>query len=353
MENSKLLLIDGSSVLSSSFYGTVPYEYKKAKSEEEYQKALPKLMHTSDGTYYTNGVYTFFKILLNIIENQKPSHLVVAWDKTRNTFRRELYPNYKANRKATRPELQSQFGLMQKALEYIGVKQFVYDKYEADDILGTLSKKFETEVDTYILTKDRDCLQLLSPKTKVWLITSKAQDMYKEIGVDTKALNVPNKVFEYTEEALYKITGLKPYQIIDLKALEGDASDNIPGVKGVGEKSAIPLIKKFDNIENLYKFINTMSKEDEDLLKSELKTMGVNRSPIGNLTKTSSTELVGEKAAILSKQLATIKTDIDDLDSLSLTDLSLAINEPRMLKTFIKLEMNSLINKEKLEKSVS
>ena len=87
MENSKLLLIDGSSVLSSSFYGTVPYEYKKAKSEEEYQKALPKLMHTSDGTYYTNGVYTFFKILLNIIENQKPSHLFVAWDKTRNTFR--------------------------------------------------------------------------------------------------------------------------------------------------------------------------------------------------------------------------------------------------------------------------
>ena len=165
-----LLLIDGSSLLSSSFYGNLPEEYKKAKTEDEYNKALPLLLHTSDGKYYTNGIYGFLRIMFKIIREHNPTHLAIAWDKSRNTFRKKLFPDYKAHRKAVRQELISQFDLTQKFLEYIGVQQFVFEDYEADDIIGTLSHKFSDEASIIILSKDKDVLQLINDNTSVWQI---------------------------------------------------------------------------------------------------------------------------------------------------------------------------------------
>ena len=128
MSKEKLLIIDGSSLLSTSFYGTVPNEYMYAKTEADYEKALPKLLSTTDGLY-TNGMYTFFRTLESLIKDHGITHLVVGWDKTRDTFRRKIYPEYKANRKETRKELKSQFDLTQKSLEYIGVKQFIFSEW--------------------------------------------------------------------------------------------------------------------------------------------------------------------------------------------------------------------------------
>lgn len=341
----KLVILDGSSLLSTSFYGNLPKEYYGAKTEEDRAKVLKKVMQTSAGVY-TNGVFTMCKILLKLIEKQKPTHLAVAWDVTRNTFRRELYPEYKAQREETKPELKSQFALMQEVLDAMGIYQFKNPRFEADDIIGTLAKRFEEEIPTYIMTKDQDSLQLVSDYTRVWLITSKAQEMYDEVlagtGASYKELPIPDNVFEFTPLYIEHFYGVKPIQIIDLKALEGDKSDNIPGVRGVGEKASVPLIKEFGSVENLYDRLDGLNKEEEKAMKELLKEIGASRA-YSYLTKTDDKELVGKEAALLSKKLATIVTNIDEVKALNIDDLKLNINKAGMEGKFTELEFKSLI----------
>lgn len=327
--NEKLLLIDGSSMLVTSFYGNVSKDYYRTGDTNN-------LLRTSDGRF-TNAVFTMSKIILNIIKKQKPTHMAVCWDLNRDDLKRkEKYTEYKSNREKTKPELSSQFGLMQEVLRSMGVPQFVLKGHEADDIIGTLAKKFENEIPVYILTKDQDALQLITDKTRVWLVTSKAKDMYKERGIDVKTLSIPQNAFEYTPVTFKEEYGIDPIQMIDKKALEGDSSDNIPGVKGVGPTSVVPLIKEYKTIENIYEVIEeTPEKELKAFFKDEL---GIKRSPINNLIK-------GKDMAFMSKELATIVTDLDEYKEVEKKELKLFLDKESTNKKFIELEFTSLLNK--------
>lgn len=340
MTQKHLLLIDGSSLLSCSFFGNLPREYKFARTDEEKDKYLDKI-HKSPGGEFTNGVYTMLSSMLNVMNKQKPTHMAVAWDQTREfTFRNRLFSGYKAHRKSFRKELSSQFALSQKVLKEMGIAQFVFMEYEADDIIGTLSRKFEDHARVTIWTKDQDSLQLVDDNVRVWLITSKCADMYKELGIDIKGFNIPRGVFEYTPSYVKQFYGVSPLQIIDRKAIEGDASDNIPGINGVGEKTVIPLLQEFETVEGIYEFLESSSERD---IKEMFKSLGISRSPLSRLMEESDEKLTGKKAALLCKKLATIKCDIEELDSVTLESLELNINEGAMKDLFAELGFESLI----------
>lgn len=334
-----LLLIDGSSLLCSCFYGNLPTNYKFAKTEEDKDTYLPQLLHTSDGQY-TNGVFTMMSSLLNILKKQKPTHIAVAFDLTRMTFREKLFSDYKGQRKEIRDELKSQFSLTEHVLTKMNIPVFAFNEYEADDVLGTLSKKFGDEILVNILTKDQDALQLIDNNIRVWLMTSKYKEMYNEVGLNPKIFNIPKGVFEFTPLYVEHFYGLSPIQIIDKKSIEGDVSDNIPGVKGVGPKAVIPLLQEFKTLEGIYDYIENTSEKD---IKDMFKLLGIKRSPLSNLTKRSETELVGKQSAFLSKTLATVKCNIPELEGILLDSLKTNINEVAMKDIFTKLEFNTLI----------
>lgn len=339
-ERELFLIIDGSSLLSTSFYGTAT-AYLMAKTDEDREKALEKLLKTSDGVY-TNGVYTFMKTLLNLIKNQRPTHMAIVWDISRNSFRKtQLSGDYKSTRKETPNPLKEQFKTTQELLNGI-IPQFMSsfedeEIYEADDFAGSLMKRFEEEIPCYAYSKDEDYLQLVSEFSRVWLVTSKADEMFKEVGLNPKDLNVPPGAFEYSLTSLKDIKDLEPYQIIEYKSLAGDNSDNIPGVKGVGPKAVLPLLKEYGNIETIYETIEGLDdKEQKELAKFFKESLGISRSPIKNL-------LAGKESAFLSKRLATIKTDIESVQALTLDDIKLNIDEELLKSRLLDLEIKSLI----------
>lgn len=242
----KLLLIDGNSIANRAFY------------------ALPFLSNHEGKP--SGAVFGFANIILKLLQEEKPSHVAVAFDYSRKTFRNSLYSEYKMQRKPTPEELKSQFPIIKEMLDKMGITCFEEEGIEADDIIGTISKKFDGE--KYILSGDRDLFQLIDDKTTIW---------FTKKGV--------SEIDRVNEARLNEIFGLKPSQIADLKGLMGDASDNIPGVKGVGEKTAIGLLEKHENIENIYQNI--------DKITGKLKEKLVENKDM----------------AFLSKQLATIKRD--------------------------------------------
>ncbi|MGL5312137.1 MAG: 5'-3' exonuclease [Peptostreptococcaceae bacterium] len=333
----KLLIVDGSSLLSTSFYATAR-DLLFAKTDEQKEMAYTKLMQTSDGVY-TNGVYMFFKTLLPLLEKQKISHLAVVLDRTRNTFRREIDPEYKATRSETPKPLKDQFKLLTEVLAEINIPVFSHMDYEADDFAGSLAKKFEEEIPVYLHTKDGDYLQLVSEYTKVWMVTGKADTMYDEIGIDKKVLNIPSGIFEYTPQYVKHFEGVDPIQIIDIKAIEGDKSDNIKGVKGVGPTSSRPLVAHYGTVEKIYEALDGLdAKGEKELALFFKENLGVKRSPIKNL-------VTYKEDAIISKKLATIKLDIEEIQELELDSLALNIDKNKMNEVFKKLEINSLIKK--------
>jgi DNA polymerase-1 len=329
-----LLLIDGSSLLSCCFFGNLPKEYKFARSDEEKDRYMDKIRKSPQGEF-TNGIYTMLSSMRNVINKQKPTHLAVAWDLTKEfTFRTRMFPEYKGHRKSFRHELGSQFPLAQRVLKEMGIAQFVFSEYEADDIIGTLARRFEDDIGVTIWTKDQDSLQLVDENVRVWLVTSKSNDMYSDLGINTKQLEIPKGVFEFTPVYVKYFYGVSPVQIIDRKAIEGDASDNIPGINGIGEKSVVPLLQEFGSVEGIYDFIENSSERD---IKQMFKDLGITRSPLSKLLEVSDTKLTGKKAALLCKQLATIKCDIKELDYVTLESLNLNINEKGMRDIFTEL----------------
>lgn len=338
-----LLLIDGSSLLTTQYYGNLPREILFAKTEEDRKKYYYKIMQTRSGVY-TNAVYGFMRTLLKIIKEQKPRYLAVAWDKSRNTFRREMYSEYKANRADTPKPLKDQFILCEELLSVMNVKQFMDDRFEADDFCGSLSKKFENEIPVKILTKDNDYLQLVTDKTNLWLMHSTAQktdELYKKYGIKQDG-SAPERAFNLTPELVQKEFGVMPRSINSLKGLQGDPSDNIKGVPGIGPATAVALIAKYGNVKALYDDIRDLNdKELKEKAAEWKRELGIARSPMGPLLKKSADELVGEKAAALSEKLATIKCDIP-LEDVTLDILELDINKAETRKEFSKLEFSSL-----------
>lgn len=245
----KILLIDGNSLANRAFY------------------ALPFL--TDPQGRASGAVFGFTNILCKIISEDKPDGIIVAFDHARKTFRNNLYAEYKGTRKETPPELRSQFPLIKALLKEMGILVIEEEGIEADDIIGTAAKSIEGE--KIILSGDRDLLQLISPDTEVWL-TIKGVTLLNKVNLSNLKLN-----FEIS----------RPDQIIELKALMGDSSDNIPGVAGIGEKTAIKLLNEYDNIENLYENLPNITGKLQEKLAA------------------------GKDMAFLSKTLATIKTDCD------------------------------------------
>ena len=344
MDKEYLLLIDGSSLLSTQYYGNLPREIMFAKTNEEREAFYGKIMQTSMGVY-TNAIYGFMRTFLKILREQKPTHVAVAWDLSRDTFRREIDSDYKGTRGETPSPLKEQFKLCQEILEKMNVKQFMDNRYEADDFCGSVASKLENEIPVRILTKDTDYLQLVSENTKLWLMFTtqdKADALFKKYEIKKAAANIPDKSFELTPELVKEEYGIKPEQVADLKSLVGDKSDNIKGVAGVGEASAVPLINEYGTVENLYDNIRNLDKKQEKEIKEYWKTkLGIKRSPLSYLLKTSETEVVGEKSAIISKKLAIIKRDID-LGDLNKDALKLDIDIEAGNKEFKNLEFKSL-----------
>ena len=251
----KFVLIDGNSLINRAFYAT-------------------PVMNTADGTP-TNAVYAFVNMLLKIISDVKPSYMLVAFDRKEPTFRHKMFADYKGTRKPMPEELVPQIPLLKEVLDQLKIARFDLAGIEADDIIGTLAKKYSFE--TIIYTGDKDSFQLVDGSTSVYFTRRGITD-----------------IEEYNAFNFIEKTGITPKQIIDLKALMGDSSDNIPGVKGVGEKTALSLVQEFGSVEALY--------DNIDNVKGKLKD-----------------KLIEDKeSCFLSKTLATIDTfvpiDIDEKD---------------------------------------
>lgn len=265
MAKNKLLLVDGNSVAFRAFYALY-------NSIERFKNR---------NGLYTNAIYAFHTMFENVMDKEKPTHVLVAFDAGKTTFRTEVYPEYKAGRSKTPGEFKEQMPYIRELLIGLGVKYYELDNYEADDIIGTLANKVsKEEFDVVVLSGDRDLTQLAADSVKVYISLK---------GVSDMETYTPGAVAE-------KYDGLTPNQIIDMKGLAGDASDNIPGVTKIGEKTAIKLLKEYGSVEGIYEHI-------DELKQSKMKENLIN----------------DKEQAFLSKHLATIDVDapIDvDIDSL-------------------------------------
>ncbi|MBR2875580.1 MAG: DNA polymerase I [Clostridia bacterium] len=219
----KLLVIDGNSILNRAYYGV-------------------RLLSTKDGRF-TNGIYGFLNIFLSLLSNYEPDSVAIAFDLKAPTFRHKMYADYKAGRKPAPRELIEQFAPLKELLTALGYTVVEKEGYEADDILGTLSASCKDGDFCYIATGDRDSLQLVKENVSVVLASTKA-------GQPVSTLYDVEKIKEE-----YLVT---PEQLIDIKAIQGDSSDNIPGVAGIGPKGAIELISKFGSIENIYENLENL-----------------------------------------------------------------------------------------------
>lgn len=230
----RLLILDSNSIINRAFYGI-------------------RTLNAPDGTP-TNAIYGFLNILIKLINDHKPDYIVAAFDLKAPTFRHKLYKEYKANRKGMPEELAAQMPVMKDILSDMNIPILQLEGYEADDIIGTVSRICgENKVECYIATGDRDDLQLAGNGTTVVLTATKSGQSVTEL---------------YDDQTVFEKYGVSPEAFVDMKALMGDTSDNIPGVKGIGEKTASKLISRYGSIENLYDNINEA--EISDKIKSGL-----------------------------------------------------------------------------------
>lgn len=284
MDN-KFLIIDGSSLFFRAFY------------------ALP-LLKTKRGLY-TNAIYGFVMMVENAIEKIKPSHVAVCFDMKGKTFRSDIYKDYKGTRQKTPNELEQQWPLVRDILGHMNIKILESPVYEADDIAGTLAKLGSEEgFENYLLTGDKDYFQLVNDKTKV-LFTRK--------GITDMDI--------MTVEKIEEDYGIEPLEFIELKALMGDSSDNIPGIYGIGEKTGLKLIREFHTLENLYDNIDDVSGKK---LKEKL--------------------VDGKTAAFMSKKLGTIVRDVPIEESLN-DFKKLDYDYEKLSELYREFEFNSMLDR--------
>ena len=261
----KLVLVDGNSIMNRAFYGIMG----------------SRMLTTKDGTY-TNAVYGFLAILFKLLEDINPQYLVVAFDLKAPTARHKLYEGYKANRKGMPDELAEQMPIIKEVLRAMNIDIVEMEGYEADDVLGTLSRYGEKQgLEVTILSGDRDTFQLATDNITIRIPHTKGGKTETD---------------EYNREKIIEKYGLEPKQLIDVKGLQGDSSDNIPGVPGVGEKTALSLIQKYGSIENLY---DKLEKGEDDLKGKQKEKIEQNRD-----------------LAFLSKTLGTINLEVPITDTL-------------------------------------
>jgi DNA polymerase-1 len=283
-----LLLVDGNSIMNRAFYGI-------------------RTLTTKTGLN-TNAVYGFMNILIRNIEDYKPDAVAVAFDVNAPTFRHDMFEGYKAGRHATPPELLEQFPYIKDILHAFGIKTVEIEGYEADDVIGTLANANADK--SFIVSGDRDTLQLISDKSTVLLQTTR----------DRKPTTLV-----YDEAALFGEYGLTPNEMIELKALMGDPSDKIPGVKGVGEKTALELIKTYHSVDTVYESL-------DDIKPTVAKKLEADKDN-----------------AYLSKTLGTISNDVPI--SVDIADYKIkAPDKLRLQELLSKFELNQLLSKFNIEK---
>lgn len=285
----KLVLIDGNSLLNRAYYATPVFT-------------------TKSGTP-TNAIFGFVKLLFKILGDIKPEYIIVAFDLKAPTFRHKMFDGYKATRKSMPDELAVQVEPLKNLLKAMNIAICSKEGMEADDVIGTLSKKFD--VHSYIYTGDRDSFQLVDEKTDVHFTKKGVSDLQK--------LNINNFKAE---------TGLTPSQIIDLKALMGDKSDNIPGVPGIGEKTALSLLAQYSDLDGVYENLENI---------------------ISNSVKCKLTE--NRESAFMSYKLATIDRNCELDISLDNCTTPLKYGED-VKKLFKELEFNSFLSMDIFEESV-
>ena len=289
----KFVLIDGNSIMNRAFYGIMG----------------SKMLTTKDGKY-TNAVYGFLAIMFKLLEDVNPKYMAVAFDLKAPTARHKMYEGYKANRKGMPDELAEQMPIIKEILQAMNIDIVEKEGYEADDVLGTLSRYGEKQgLDVIILSGDRDTFQLATSKVTIRIPHTKAGK---------------SETDEYDEKKIKEKYGLKPKQLIEVKGLQGDTSDNIPGVPGIGEKTALKLIQEYGSIDNLYKKIE----EGKDDLK------GKQREKI----------IENKELAILSKTLGTINLEVpieDDLSNFKVEEW----DREKVLEIFKELNFNRYIDR--------
>ena len=292
----KLLLIDGNSIINRAFYGIMG----------------SKMLMTEDGTY-TNAVYGFLSILFKELDDIKPEYLVVAFDLKSPTHRHKMYDKYKANRHGMPEELAMQMPILKETLKAMNVCIIEKEGYEADDILGTLAKWGQKEeLEVTVLTGDRDSFQLIDKNIKVRIPRTKMGKTETE---------------DYTVGKIEEEYGLEPLDLIEVKGLMGDTSDNIPGVPGVGEKTALNLIKQYKSIDEVYNHID----EQKGKLKEKLSE--------------------NKNLAYLSRTLGTIDINAPiekDLGAFQVEEW----NKPEVLEIFKKLKFNRFIDRFALQENI-
>lgn len=282
----RLVVIDGKSVFYRGYY------------------AMPGLS-MADGTP-TGGVYGFVSLAIELIKKLEPDYVAVAWDKrgTNIRKRRELYPEYKAGRKPAPDDFYQQIPILHELLDAFGWPLYEIDDYEADDILGAFARQAESRgIETCLITSDLDALQLISPMTKVYAMK-----------------NGLRNIEEFTAEHFEEKYGIRTEQFLDLKALKGDSSDNLPGVPGIGEKTAVKLLQEYETLDGVYEHLD----EQKGALRTKLEN--------------------GRESAYLTKQVAEIWTDAPielDWDVADVNDCNFA----RVTEILQKLEFNSLIGR--------
>ncbi|MCX7842767.1 MAG: DNA polymerase I [Clostridia bacterium] len=293
MSRKKLMLIDGNSILNRAYFGLL-------------DKDGNVFLSTSDGLP-TNAVFGFLNIMFKYFEEEEPTYVCVAFDLKGQTFRHTEFDSYKANRKGMDDKLAVQVPVIKEVLDAMNIKRFELQGYEADDLIGTLSLCAEQQgLEVVIVTGDKDALQLTSPQTRIKMPITRGGRTETE---------------EYDIERFQEKYGIQPAQFIDVKGLMGDKSDNIPGVFGIGDKTALELVKKFGSIENLYENLDGVEKKS---IREKLEA--------------------GRDTAYLSKRLATIERHAPfEFDILQAERKD--YDREKLLQLFRRLEFNKYIDK--------
>lgn len=291
----RILLIDGNSLVYRAFYGSA---YGPAG-----------ILTNSKGTP-VNAITIFNRMISKAVVNYQPTHVFVAFDSGKKTKRHEKLESYKGGRSATPQELIVQFPLVKEMLDKMGIKRYEIPFVEADDIIGTLARRFSILNEVYVLSSDKDLYQLVDNNITI---------------VVPQNGNKKDKIMEIEE--FYMRMGYYPRQVIDMKGLVGDSSDNLPGVKGIGEKGAIKLLTKYDDLEGVYAHLE----EHSDSVKTKL--------------------LESKDMAFLCKDLATLDCDVPipfELDDIKFNEKS----SDELISFFKELEINSMVKKyENMQKS--
>ncbi len=284
----EIFILDGNSILNRAFY------------------ALPNM--TNYNGLPLNAVYGFINVIIKLIEAKGKENIIVCFDYGRKTFRNEIFTDYKGTRKAAPDSLVPQFSEIRRALNVLGVKFFEKEGWEADDLIGTFANKFKEENDIKIISGDKDLYQLVDDNTTV-LFTKK--------GI--------TELLEITPKNIEEVYGVTAPLVVDLKAIMGDSSDNIPGVAGIGQVGALKLIKQYGNLDNIYENID-------------------------EITGSTKTKLIaGKEAAYMSRDLATIRVNADIDESLKVDDTLVSLPLKSSVKElFMEYEFKSMLKKAKL-----